>query len=74
MVDETKRETVVVERSGSGAGLIIGLAVLIVVCVAAYFLVIQSNSEVAKDDAVAGAAKSVESAADKAGSAIDKGE
>lgn len=73
MVDEVKRDTVVVERSGgSGAGLLIGLAVLIVVCIAAYFLVIQSNSATTKNNAIAGAAKSVEHTADKAGGAIDK--
>lgn len=75
MVDDGRRDhdTVIVERSGgSGAGLLIGLAVLVVVCIAAYFLVIQSNSTVSKNNAITGAAKSVESTADKAGSAIDK--
>lgn len=66
------RDTVVVERRGGGGGLLIGLAVLIVVAIAAYFLVIRSDSEVSKNNAIAGAAKSVESTADKAGSAIDK--
>ncbi len=72
MADDGRRETVVVERSGgSGAGLLIGLAVLIVVAVAAYFLVIQSNSETTKNNAITGAAKSVESTADKAGSRVE---
>lgn len=64
--------TTVIERRGGGSGLLIGLAVLIVVCVAAYFLVMRSDSESAKNNAIAGAAKSVESTADKAGAAIDK--
>jgi hypothetical protein len=63
--------TTVIERRGSGGGLLIGLAVLIVVAVAAYFLVVRGDSEAVKDNAIAGAAKSVERTADKAGAAID---
>jgi len=64
--------TTVIERRGSNAGLLIGLAVLLVVCVAAYLLFVGSNSEVSKNNAISSAAKSVESTADKAGAAIDK--
>lgn len=64
--------TTVIERRGSSAGLVIGLAVLVVVCVAAYFLFAGTSSEVAKNNAISSAAKSVESTADKAGAAIDK--
>lgn len=64
--------TTVIERRGSGAGLVIGLAALVVLCVAAYFLFAGSSSEVAKNNAISSAAKSVESTADKAGAAIDK--
>lgn len=65
--------TTVIERRGAGGGMLIGLAVLIAVCVAAYFLVMRGDSETAKNNAITSAAKSVESTADKAGSAIDKG-
>jgi hypothetical protein len=63
--------TTVIERRGSGGGLLIGLAVLIVVAVAAYFMIARGDSETAKNNAITSAAKSVESTADKAGSAID---
>lgn len=66
------RETVVVERGGSGAGLILGIALLIVVAVGAYFIITQNNSEVARDAAITEAAQSVGDAADKAGDAVDK--
>lgn len=65
-------ETVVVERRGGGGGLLIGLAVLVLVAVIAYFVVMRGDSETAKNNAIAGAAKSVESTADKAGAAIDR--
>ncbi|MEG8039479.1 hypothetical protein QP166_09020 [Sphingomonas sp. LR60] len=63
--------TTIIERRGSGGGLLIGLAVLIVVAVAAYFMIARGDSETAKNNAITSAAKSVESTADKAGSAID---
>ena len=68
---DTAPQTVIVERSGGGGGMLIGLAVLIVAVVAAYFLIIRNDSATAKDNAIAGAAKSVERTADKAGAAID---
>ena len=63
--------TTVIERRGGGGGLLVGLAVLIVVLVAAYFLLVRNDSEVSKNNAITGAAKSVERTADKAGAAID---
>ena len=63
--------TTIIERRGGGGGLLIGLAVLIVVAVAAYFMIARGDSETAKNNAITSAAKSVESTADKAGSAID---
>ncbi|SEK60688.1 hypothetical protein SAMN05216382_0745 [Sphingomonas palmae] len=64
--------TTVIERRGSSSGLIIGIIALVVICVGAYFLFVGSNSEVAKNNAITSAAKSVGSTADKAGAAIDK--
>lgn len=71
-VTETPHTTVI-ERRGSGGGLLIGLAVLIAVIVGAYLLLVRNDSEVAKNNAITSAAKSVGSTADKAGEAIDKG-
>jgi uncharacterized protein (UPF0333 family) len=64
--------TTVIERRGSSGGLLIGIAVLVAVCVTAYFMFVGSSSEVSKNNAISSAAKSVESTADKAGAAIDK--
>jgi hypothetical protein len=63
--------TTVIERRGGGGGMMVGLAVLVVVLVAAYFLIMRNDSEVAKNNAITGAAQSVERTADKAGAAID---
>ena len=60
---------VVVERRGSGAGLLIGLAVLILVVVGALYLVNQNSRENIKTDAVTDAAKSVGDAAKDVGGA-----
>lgn len=63
--------TTIIERRGSGAGLLIGLAVLIAVVVGAFFLFTQ-NPQSAKDDAITDAAKSVGAAADKIGDSAEK--
>lgn len=64
--------TTIIERRGSGGGLLIGLAVLIAVIVGAYFLLNNASNDNVRTDAVAGAAKSVGSAADKAGDAVER--
>lgn len=64
--------TVVVERRGSGAGLLIGLAVLILVVVGAFYLINQNRNEAIKTDAVTSAAKSVDDAAGKVGDSAQK--
>jgi hypothetical protein len=61
--------TVVVERRGGGAGLLIGLAVLILVVVGALYLINQNSRENIKTDAVTDAAKSVGDAAKDVGGA-----
>lgn len=61
--------TVVVERRGSGAGLLIGLAILILVVVGALYLVNQNNRENVKTDAITEAAKDVGGAAKDVGGA-----
>lgn len=68
----TTTHTTVIERSGgSGAGLIVGIALLLAVLIGGYYLFARSGSETAKNNAITSAAKSVGDAADKAGDAID---
>jgi hypothetical protein len=61
--------TTVIERRGSGAGLLIGLAVLILVVVGALYLINQNNRENVKTDAITSAADSVGDAAKDVGGA-----
>jgi uncharacterized protein HemX len=61
--------TVVVERRGGGAGLLIGLALLIAVIIGGFYLYNQNARENLKTDAVTDAAKSVGDAADDVGGA-----
>ncbi|MGA0607543.1 hypothetical protein ACO2Q0_16250 [Phenylobacterium sp. VNQ135] len=61
--------TTYVERGGSGmGGVIIGIAVLALVAIVAFFLLQSSRNDAMRTDAVAGAASSV---ADSASSAAD---
>lgn len=69
---DTAPQTVIIERTGGGAGMLIGIAVLIVAVVGAYFLIVRNNSATAKDNAIAGAAKSVERTANTASVAVDR--
>lgn len=64
------RETVVVDR-GNGMGVFIGLALVILLAIAAYFVINQTKNDNARTDAVAGAARDVSDTAKKAGDAID---
>ena len=68
-VVETGGTTTVVERRGSGAGLLIGLAVLILVVIGAMYLINQNSRENAKTDAITGAAEGVKDAAKDVGDA-----
>jgi uncharacterized protein HemX len=61
--------TTVIERRGSGAGLLIGLAVLILVVIGAVYLINQNSRENVKTDAITDAAKSVGDAAEDVGGA-----
>lgn len=64
-----KPDTVYVEKSGGGGGLLIGLLILVALAIGAWFLFAQNNSEVAKDNAVAEAATQVGDAAQNVGEA-----
>jgi uncharacterized protein HemX len=61
--------TVIERRGGGGAGLLIGLAVLILVVVGALYLINQNSRENAKTDAITSAAGSVGDAAKDVGGA-----
>lgn len=56
-------------RTGGGSGWIIALVLIIVAVVGIYLFSQQSGSEIAKDNAVAGAADSVSDAAGQVGDA-----
>ncbi|HYZ47571.1 MAG TPA: hypothetical protein VE567_01615 [Sphingomonas sp.] len=68
--------TTIVERRGSGAGVLIGIVALIAVALLAWFLIAQNRNDTARTDAVTGAASSVagsaQKAADKVGEAADQ--
>ena len=73
--DGPVRERVVerdVERSGGGGvgGVIIGIAVLALVAIIAFFLLNQSRNDNMRTDAVAGAASSVAHSADSAAKSV----
>ena len=68
-VTESGGGTTVVERRGSGAGIIIGLAVLIAVIIGAVYLYNQNERENLKTNAVTTAADKVGGAAKDVGDA-----
>lgn len=62
--------TTYVDRGGSGVGgVIIGIAVLALVAIVAFFLLNQNHNDALRTNAVTGAAHSVSSAADSVGNA-----
>ncbi|WP_374472757.1 hypothetical protein [Phenylobacterium sp.] len=75
-VIERDSGTTFVERRGSGAGgVIIGIAVLALVAIVAFFLLSQSRNDAIRTDAVSSAASSVaDSASNAAGAVSDAAE
>lgn len=73
IVETPATHTTVIERRGGGAGWMIAIILLAALVVGGLYLVNQSRNENAKTSAVTGAAKSVGSAADKVGDAVDGG-
>lgn len=63
--------TVVVERGGNGMALIIGLALVVLLAIGAYFVMNQTRNDTIRTDAVAGAAKDVGDTARKVGDSVD---
>jgi hypothetical protein len=69
-VVERDSGTTYVDRGGSGVGgVIIGIAVLALVAIVAFFLITQNRNESLRTSAVTGAASSVSHAADNVGNA-----
>ncbi len=64
--------TVIVERGGSSAGLLIGFAVLLLVAVGAYFLMTQKTNDQLRTEAISAAAAKVGDSAEKAGAAVER--
>jgi hypothetical protein len=72
-VVERDSGTTYVDRGGSGVGgVIIGIAVLALVAIVAFFLMTQSRNETLRTSAVTDAASSVGQAADNVGSAASR--
>ena len=69
---EHEPQTTLIERRGSGAGVVIGILVLVAVALLAWFLFAQNRNDAVRTDAVTGAAQSVGDAAGKVGDAADK--
>lgn len=62
--------TTYVDRGGSGVGgVIIGIAVLALVAIVAFFLMTQNRNDALRTSAITGAAHSVSNAADNVGNA-----
>lgn len=70
MADNT-RDTVVVERGNNGMGIFVALAAIVLVAIAAYFVVNQTRNDNARTDAVTAAAKDVGDTAKKAGDSLN---
>jgi uncharacterized iron-regulated membrane protein len=74
MVDQVTEtpHTTVIERRGSGAGILIGLVLLVAVIIGGFYLFNQSVNDNRRTDAVTQAAKDVGDGAQKAGDAAQK--
>jgi uncharacterized membrane protein len=73
---ESKNTTTVIHegpaRSGSGMGWLFGIVLLIAVLAVVYLMAVRSDSDVAKDNAIANAATEVGSAARQVGTAAEE--
>jgi hypothetical protein len=71
VVERDNGGTTYVERSGGGiGGVIIGIAVLALVAIVAFFLLQSSRNDAMRTDAVSGAASSVAESASNAAGAV----
>lgn len=68
---EPGHTTIIQERRGGGGTALLAIVLLIAVIVGGWYLYSTAGATNAKNNAIAGAAKSVDSAADKVGQAAD---
>jgi uncharacterized protein (UPF0333 family) len=71
-VTETPHTTVIEKSGGGGAGIFIGIILLIAVAIGGFYLMNQSKNDNLKTDAITSAAKDVGDSAKKAGDAAEK--
>jgi hypothetical protein len=71
-VVEREPQTTIIEKRGSGMGVVIGILVLVAIALLAWFLFAQNRNDTVRTDAVTGAAQSVGDAAGKVGDAAEK--
>jgi TRAP-type C4-dicarboxylate transport system substrate-binding protein len=71
-VVERAPQTTIIEKRGSGMGVVIGILVLVAIALLAWFLFAQNRNDTVRTDAVTGAAQSVGDAAGKVGDAAEK--
>lgn len=64
--------TIVVDRGGSGVGLFIGFAIILLIAVGAYFLMAQKTNDQLRTEAIGAAATKVGDSAEKAGAAVER--
>ena len=60
------------KRSGSGAGIILGIILAVLAAIAVYFVAVNSGNEARESDAVAEAARDVGQAAESVGDAATR--
>ena len=72
IVETPTTHTTIIERRSGGSGMLIGIVLLIAVLIGGFYLFSRSGAQNSKDAAITSAAKSVGSAADKAGDAVEK--
>lgn len=63
---------IIVEQRGSGVGWVIGLALVLLVAIAAYFVIVENTNDQLRTDAIGSAAKQVGDSAERAGAAAER--
>lgn len=69
---DNEPNTVIVERRGTGMGLLIGIVAILLVVVVAYFVISQNRNDALRTEAVTSAAQDVGDSAKKVGDAAEK--
>lgn len=69
---DNRPDTVVVERRGTGMGLLIGIVAILLIAVVAFFVVSQNRNDTLRTEAVTSAAQDVGDSAKQVGDAAEK--